>query len=358
MNMPQKLLAVCLLTAPAIAAQAHHSRSAFDLNASVEVRGEVVEYRYRSPHAYLVVDGIAYVDGQRVSADVERWEWESESIPVLVTRGQDANTYQPGDAVTLRGRPSRRAGHHFALLGETVSINGQPLAAQGTERAANARRAVAEGGVAPDPGVSGVNLIAGRWTPVFVPPGTSSVLPLTEAALQAWQQYDPKLSPANTCESMGVPEIFHAPFYLYDIGLADNAAILTTEAYAIRRTVPLDGSQAPADDTGAHGIVKGRIEGDALVIESTGFRASRWGLGAATQLNGGGADVPSSDQKTLTERYTTSADGRTLFYDYTLNDPVYLTQPYSYRVSFQRVPASTPMYPYECDVESASTFSR
>ncbi|KAF0187765.1 MAG: hypothetical protein FD165_2883, partial [Gammaproteobacteria bacterium] len=298
------------------------------------------------------------VGGQRVSPDVERWEFESQSIPVLVARGEDGNTYKPGDAVTLRGNPGRREGQHFALLGETVSINGQPLTTQASERTTNMRRAVAEGGVAPEPGISGVDLIAGRWVPVFVPPGTSSVLPLTEAALQAWQQYDPKLSPANTCESMGVPEIFHAPFYLYDISLSDTAAILTTEAYEIRRTVPLDGSQAPADDTGAHGIVKGRIEGDALVIESTGFRASRWGLGAATQLNGGGADVPSSDQKTLTERYTTSADGRTLFYDYTLNDPVYLTQPYSYRISFQRVPASTPMYPYECDVESASAFSR
>jgi hypothetical protein len=353
-----RLLVLCLLSLPALPASAHHSRSAFDLTATVEVRGEVVEYRYRSPHAYLVVDGIAYVDGQRVSADVERWEWESESVPVLVSRGQNGDTYQPGDAVTLRGRPSRREGHHFALLGETVSLNGQPLTAQDSERTTNTRRAAAEGGVAPDAGLTGVDLIAGRWVPVFRPPGNGSVLPLTEAGLQAWQQYDPKLSPANTCESMGVPEIFHAPFYLYDISLTDTAAILTTEAYEIRRTVPLDGSQVAADDTGAHGLVKGRIEGDALVIESTGFPASRWGLGAATQINGGGADVPSSDQKTLTERYTTSPDGRTLYYDYTLNDPVYLTQPYSFRISFQRLPASTPMYPYECDVESASAFSR
>lgn len=351
-------IAFCCLAATALPALGHHSRSAFDLNATVEVRGTVVEYRYRSPHAYLVVDGIAYVDGQRISTDVERWEWESESIPALVARGQDGNTYKAGDAVTLRGRPSRRPGQHFALLSETPSLNGQPLTAQDSVRTTNTRRAVAEGGVAPDAGVSGVNLIAGRWVPVFVPPGTSSALPLTEAALQAWQQYDPKLSPANTCESMGVPEIFHAPFYLYEISLSDQAAVLTTEAYEIRRTVPLDGSQAPADDTGAHGIVKGHIEGNSLVIESTGFRASRWGLGAATQRNGGGADVPSSDQKTLTERYTTSDDGRSLFYDYTLNDPVYLTQPYSYRITFQRVPLDTPMYPYECDVESASAFSR
>lgn len=358
MKNTSRLLVLCLLSLPTLPATAHHSRSAFDLATTVEVRGEIVEYRYRSPHAYLVVDGIAYVGGERVSADVERWEWESQSIPVLVARGEDGNTYKAGDAVTLRGNPSRREGQHFALLSETVSINGQPLTAQASSRTTNVRRAAAEGGVAPEPGVSGVNLIAGRWVPVFVPPGSSSVLPLTEAALQAWQQYDPKLSPANTCESMGVPEIFHAPFYLYDITLSGNAAILTTEAYEIRRTVPLDGSQVPADDTGAHGVVKGRIDGDALVIESTGFRASRWGLGAATQLNGGGADVPSSDQKTLTERYTTSADGRTLYYDYTLNDPLYLTEPYSHRISFQRVPADTPMYPYECDVESASAFSR
>jgi hypothetical protein len=73
---------------------------------------------------------------------------------------------------------------------------------------------------------------------------------------------------------------------------------------------------------------------------------------------GGGADVPSSTAKTLVERYTVSADGRTLFYDYTMNDPAYLSAPYSHRVEFMRMPSDTPMYPYTCDPESAAMFSR
>ena len=219
-------------------------------------------------------------------------------------------------------------------------------------------QAVAEGGVASAPDAVGVARITGRWVPKFVPAGDASALPLNAAGLTAWRNYDPKLSPANTCESMGVPEIFHAPWYLFDIQLSNEAAVLTTEAYEIRRTVPLNGERVPADATGAHGNVHGRVEGNVLVIESDGFPASRWGLGAATQRNGGGADVPSSDQKTLTERYSVSDDGRTLFYDYTLSDPVYLRESYNYRVEFLRMPHETPMYPYECDVESASMFSR
>jgi hypothetical protein len=339
-------------------AQAHHSRSGYDQDVTVEVRGEVVDYKFRSPHSSMVVDGIAYIGGVRQGQAVERWEWESEAVPAMIASGMKADTFTPGDSITLRGHPSRKEGFKFAQLVNVVSLNGKPFTTEQAERSKLTQEATSQGGVPSAPDAVGVARIAGRWVPKFVPPGEQSALPLNEAGLAAWRNYDPKRSPANTCETMGVPEIFHAPFYLYDIRLSDMAAVLTTEAYEIRRAVPLSGERVPAHSSGAYGNVQGHVEGDSLVIESSGFPASRWGLGAATQLNGGGADVPSSEQKSLVERYSVSADGRTLFYDYTLSDPAYLREPYDHRIEFLRVPDDTPMYPYECDVESASMFSR
>jgi hypothetical protein len=104
--------------------------------------------------------------------------------------------------------------------------------------------------------------------------------------------------------------------------------------------------------------VRGRIEGDALVVESRDYPVSRWGLGAATQINGGGADVPSSEQKTLVERFSTSEDGLELYYDYTLYDPVYMSAPHDARIVMQRVSDEEPWSEYNCDVDSARQFSR
>jgi hypothetical protein len=189
-------------------------------------------------------------------------------------------------------------------------------------------------------------------------PNGESPLPLNAAGLAARRAYDRKSSPANTCEPMTVPDVFAAPFYLFDVRLTDGQAVLHNEAYDIERTVPLRGAPAAADPRGWFGTVTGRIDGDALIVESSGYRASKWGLGAEVQPMGNGADVPSSAQKAVRERYSVSADGSTLTLEYTMSDPVYLTAPYTARIELTRVPEGTQLYPYDCDVESAGMWSR
>lgn len=51
-------------------------------------------------------------------------------------------------------------------------------------------------------------------------------------------------------------------------------------------------------------------------------------------------------------------DGRTLAYEYTLHDPVYMTRPHTGRVDLTRVPDGTEIYRYECDLESTAMWSR
>lgn len=346
-------MGLALLSVPFVPAAAHHSITAnFDTAKQVEIRGTVVDFRLRSPHSSMVIDGIGYVDGNAMSSEPERWEIESSALPGLRQRGIEADTFRPGDAIIVVGAPSRNPDLRRANSSNFTKADGESFARPIAEFASMRE------GAQPPQGATGAYVVEGRWTPPFQPNGPRSALPLNEAGLTAWETYDQTQSPANTCEKMSVPVIFNAPAYFVDIRFEGGNAVVRNQAYDIVRTVPLDGSRAPADPDGQFGMVAGRIEGDALVIDSDSFPPSRWGLGAATQVNGGGADVPSSAEKTLTERFSTSADGLTLVYQYTLFDPVYMAQPYSATIEMPRVRDDVPMYSYQCDIDAASMFSR
>ncbi len=331
-------------------AQAHHSVSgSFDSARTIEITGEVVEWRFRNPHTLLVVEGTAVIDGAR--DDVKRrWEIESSAAAGLRAAGVNESTFARGARVTVKGIPHRNPttyrANAFASDGSFLDANGKSMFGENPFTAP-----VAATGV-------GSQRLDGLWRPPFQPNPATTPLALTAAGREAWERYDQKLSPANTCEPMSIPDVYNAPNYIVTIEIADKQAVVRNQAYQIVRTIPLDGSEAPADPKQQFGIVRGRIDNGALVIESRAYPASAWGLGAATQIAGAGADVPSSPQKTVVERFAVSPDGLKLTYEYTVNDPAYLTAPFSHSVEWARVPNDTPIYPYDCDVESASQFSR
>jgi hypothetical protein len=350
------------------AATAHHSTAVFDPEKTIELRGVVVEFRLASPHSALVVDGRVVAVGPQFGTEVQRWELEYESLPFLRSFGIDAKTFAPGDAITVIASPHRDPDFQFAHVRGIVAANGVQYGLESSDRvySPSLRKAVAEivGGTAAQhnsvavqlpPGVSRLN---GRWQQPLPPIVTDSILPLNEAGRAARNDYDPKLSPANTCEPISIPDIFMAPFYLFDLRVDAERAVLHNEAYQIRRSVALSDVAAPLDSPAQFGRLNGRIEGETLVVDSHGYQPSKWGLGAGSLPFGAGADVPSSEQKAVVERYTVTADGQTLVLEYTVYDPAYMTMPYSGRIELTRVPETAQMYPYECDVESASMWSR
>jgi hypothetical protein len=331
-------------------ARAHHSvTGSFDPTRSIEITGEVVEWRFRNPHTLLVVDGTAVIDGRR--DDVKRrWEVESSAAAGLRPAGVDEKTFVPGTRITVKGIPHRNSttyrANAFASAGSFLDANGKSIFGENPVTAPAATT------------VAGSQRLDGLWRPPFQPNPATTPLALTAAGRQAWERYDQKRSPANTCEPMSIPDIYNAPSYIVTIEIANDRAVVSNQAYKVVRTIPLDGSEAPADPKQQFGIVRGRIDDGALVIESRAYPASAWGLGAATQIMGAGADVPSSPQKTVVERFSLSPDGLTLTYEYTVQDPVYLAAPFTHRVQWARLANDTPIYPYDCDVESASQFSR
>jgi len=331
---------------------AHHSVTThFDMTRSIEIRGVVVDFKLRSPHASLVVDGQSYVDGVLQDESVQRWEIESSAAPGLRAMGIAPDTFKPGEAITVLAAPNRQPGFRFVNSSNFIAADGTRYSRASAERV---QTAASDSVVA----LEGVARMAGRWSApgAFArPEGTP--LPLNSAGLAARDAYDPKLSPANTCEAMNFPDLFNAP-YLFDVQVNGNELLIHNQPWEVLRRIPLTNEAVVTEPAGAFGLVRGRIEGSSVILDSERYPPSRWGLGSATQFLGSGTDLPSSERKQLSERFTLSADGLTLNYDYTLTDPVYLSQPFNGRLQFVRVTADTPMYPYDCEEESAAMFSR
>lgn len=327
-------------------ADAHHAITAnFDPTRSAQLQGVVVDFRFRSPHSYLVVEGIGVVDGVRQSEAPVRWQVESHSVPGMRNLGIDQATFTPGDKISISGFPSRR--DVASLMLGTTFVDADGVRYAGNEQP---RRAVAFT-------ADGIQRLTGRWRSPGYINGPDTPLPLNAAGRAAWQSYDPIESPAAKCETQSIPGVFSAP-YLSELRIGADSVFIRNEAYDVRRTIALSDSYAPANPNGSFGEARARIEGETLIVESRAYPPSGWGLGIATHVNGGGADIPSSDRKTVVERYSVSADGQTLTLAYTLSDPAYMTGPYNGQVQLNRVAPDTPIYDYVCDLQSAAEFAR
>jgi len=336
------IVSVSLALLP-LATFAHHSFiTHYDPSRSMQLQGSVADFSFGSPHSFL------YVDAENESGETVRWEIEMASIPLLRRSGFRADTFKPGDQVTVNVWPNRVENNPLVWSLGVITADGTAL-----------------GDFPPTPTVESVYLTAsgaerlqGRWrAPVFQFENTQSPLPLTPAGVDAVRNYDPQESPANFCEPNNVPATWHNP-YQFEILIGDGEAVVRHELYSVTRTVPLDAAPQRTEPSGAFGSASARIEGDELVIVITVFPGSGWGLGTASDHLGVGTDIPSSEEKRLMERFSVSEDGQTLTVQYLLEDPVYLTQPYAGTAVLDRVADDEPLHPYNCELDRAERFSR
>lgn len=342
-NLFNPTICVLIVSIWPLALPAHHSFAThYDPTRSMELRGTVVSFSFRSPHSFLYLDA-ASENGEGVT-----WEIEMASVPLLRRFGIDVDTFKPGDEVSVNVWPNRVEGNPLVWGQGFITADGRAL-----------------GEFPPTPKIESVYLAAtgvarlqGHWrVPVPMFDYTQSPLPLTPAGLAAVQAYDPQESPANRCEPNIVPASYHSP-YQFAIEINGAEAVIQQEMYNVTRTIQLDAEPQRAEPTGLFGVATGRIVGDELVVESTGFAPSGWGLGTASDELGVGMDIPSSDQKTLVERFSVSDDGQMLIVRYRVQDPVYLTEPYDGVAMLNRVADDEPLYPYVCELDSAERFSR
>jgi len=96
--------ALVLLFAGSVPAYSHHSFAQMYFESElVSIQGDVVEFQYRAPHAWL------YVTVRDAEGRAQRYgaEWSNPSR--LERDGVSRDTFQPGDQVSITGSPGRDA---------------------------------------------------------------------------------------------------------------------------------------------------------------------------------------------------------------------------------------------------------
>ena len=325
---------------------AHHASYVYyDEDNRIQVRGTLVDLKLQNPHSLFVVEGSVFVDGRRQDDAVHTWEIESPGSIFIRRWGIEDDTFEVGDLVTFEGAPSRNPeskriyARRFVLRDGTSFSDPQDDAFQFSALDEVGER-------------DGIQRLDGMWRPVGI---VDIERPLNEVGLAAVEAFDPELSPLNTCETIGIPAALFSPT-MFAVHVADQDVTLHFEYYDVTRTFTLGASPRALGEDGALGVASARIEGNTLVIRSEGFPASSWGLGQIHETDSE-TDVPSSEMKTVEERYTPTDGGLGIVLEMTVRDPVYLSETWSERREFRRVADDTPLYPYECDVSGASFFS-
>lgn len=96
-------------------AHAHHSFAPVDVTTTVVVEGEVTEFRWTSPHSWVVLD-VAEANGASTSWSVEM------SAPVRLFRlGWRREDLEPGDRVVLEIHPLHSGKPGGALVRATLA---------------------------------------------------------------------------------------------------------------------------------------------------------------------------------------------------------------------------------------------
>ena len=79
---------------------AHHSFAMFDADNPIELVGTVREFKYTSPHTFVVLEVTE-------NGTVKTWSLEGVSPSALVREGWSSSTLKPGDEVKMIVSPLR-----------------------------------------------------------------------------------------------------------------------------------------------------------------------------------------------------------------------------------------------------------
>ena len=324
-------------------AHAHHSFAThYDTSNVVEINGVLSSVKMRSPHSFFEVD-IVNEDGE-----TETWEVEAHAVPILRRLGISRETLKVGDAVMFRGPRSRRPEKLLLFGAEIETASGEQF-----EMLDSVRKAPDYAISDTREGITGIDRLTGKWmTFISGQKVSDSPMPLNEAGRDARENFNAAFNSSSECVPSNLPSLLMIP-YVYEIKRDGDKVDIFHEYARLRRPVTL-GSSVPNVTDPTYGKRVGRYENDTLIIESTDFPAMSAGLASGWEPNGNGADIPSSTQKELVERYTVNGDGSVLTVEYTVTDPAYLSEPFTAKVVWHRMPFDSPIYDFTCDAEIAS----
>jgi hypothetical protein len=155
---------------------------------------------------------------------------------------------------------------------------------------------------------------------------------------EANRRGEPLASASSACLPSGMPSMMAVAVYPIEVIQTPNQVTIVAEAFMQVRRVFLDRPQLPIDEVppGYFGRSVGHWEGDALVVDTIGIKPS-------VQYQ----RVPHSDQMRITERFSLAAPD-VLHDQITIQDPVTLEKPFTYTLSYRRLPKYE-MVEFVCD---------
>lgn len=145
------------------------------------------------------------------------------------------------------------------------------------------------------------------------------------------------------CGQSGGPNLYQvrSPFEIFQ-GFGRITLIFETEMNNQPRTIYMDEKKQPGDlypSYNGHSI--GHWEGRVLVVDTAGFIARGPLLGP----------VPRTTQTHTVERFSWSADGKTMRDQITIEDPSSLIEPWTTTLVFDRKPATEERFEVWCDAD-------
>jgi hypothetical protein len=290
------LAAIALLCAPA---SAHHSQSMFDTSKEILVEGKVARFDWVNPHMYLTVETTG-PDGKPALV-----EGEGVGITQALVDGLDRDALKPGTPVVMRANPNRGGWGKQVRIMDITTQDGEvhPF------YAANTRTRV----------LTPAESLEGKWAP------SRAALGAGFGAMARWPVTPEGRAAQAQLIADGLCYVEPAPFLmvldeLRTIEVGDDAVVMQFDNTGDRvtRTIHM-GAQHPANlQPSLHGHSIGRWEGDTLVIDTIGYEPNP---------SGNGMNVPSGMGKHTVERLTLTPDRVRLRYEFTVEDPTYLTGP-------------------------------
>ena len=119
--MKRRFIASALLVASTAPGFAHHSPAAFEAQKTVTLVGTIKEFRWQNPHTWIEIL-VPNEKGEQVL-----WAIELTSPTYLVRAGWTSKTLQPGDKVTIVGRPLKSGEPGSAIFTSVTLADGRTL---------------------------------------------------------------------------------------------------------------------------------------------------------------------------------------------------------------------------------------
>ena len=286
-------------------ANAHHSRAAFDTTVEVAIEGVVADVNWANPHVYLTLE-VTGNDGRPVKQEIE-----VGPLSTLGALGLDRTVLVPGERVTVRANPNRRGAGHTVVGLDVTKANGSvyPLHVFGRAR--------------PPPAAQRATSLAGQWVPMAA--GFAGIVqeartwPLTEVGRRGVADTASQQASQAECAPWPAPLLMALPAPRM-IDVRPDVVTLRFDWMNGERLVHMTNAHPAAVEPSRQGHSIGRWDGATLVIDTVAFTAHR---------EGAGFGVPSGPSKHMVERLTLSADQTALIYEFTVEDPLSLTEPVS-----------------------------